>query len=408
MPWYREVTSAQWKSLIAALLGYMLDAMDFVLYLMAITTLQEVFDYGTKTSGLLATVALLASAVGGIVFGVVADRVGRTWAMMATILIFSFGSLGTATAQDVPQLLFWRAIVGIGVGGEWASGAVLVSETWPAAHRDKAMSIMQSGWALGYLLAALVAAAVLPTLGWRWMFVVGALPALLVLWVRRDVEEPAVWRARRETGAPAVNPWRMLFGGKLIDRTLLGTLLMTTALFGYWGLFTWLPAFLASPVSRGGAGMSVVKSMPWIVVMELGALAGYLSFGFLADLLGRRAAFILYLGAAAVLAPTYGQLARNPTLLFLIAPVLGFFGHGYFSLFGSLLAELFPTAIRATGQAFAYSVGRALSALAPVTVGALATTYGIGSALAITSLAFVAAALTILLIPQTRGAALED
>jgi MFS family permease len=225
--------------------------------------------------------------------------------------------------------------------------------------------------------------------------------------VRRDVAEPAIWRARRDSGAVGMPPWRLLFGRTLIARTCLGTLLMTTALFGYWGLFSWLPAFLASPVSSGGAGMSVVKSTPWLVVMQLGAFAGYLSFGFLADRLGRRAAFILYLGVAAVLAPTYGQLGQRPTLLFVLAPVLGFFGHGYFSLFGSLLAELFPTEIRATGQALAYSLGRALSALAPLTVGALATTHGIGPALAITSFAFLAAAATILLIPETRGDPLD-
>jgi MFS family permease len=406
--WYREVSSEQWKTLVAALAGYMLDAMDFVLYLMAITTLQDVFQYGTDTSGQLATVALLASAVGGVSFGVVADRFGRTQAMVATILIFSLGSLGTATAQDLTQLVLWRAMVGVGVGGEWASGAVLVTETWPVAHRDKAISIMQSGWALGYLLAALIAAAVLPTLGWRWLFAVGALPALLVLWVRRDVKESAVWLARRQSGELAVNPWRLLFSRALVGRTVQGTLLIATVMFAYWGLFTWLPAFLASPVSEGGAGMQVVQSTPWIVVMQVGAFFGYLSFGLLADRIGRRAAFILFLLAAAVLAPTFGRTAHDPTMLMVLAPVLGFFGHGYFSVFGSLLGELFPTAVRATGQAFAYSVGRGLSALAPTVVGMLAKTHGIGPALAITSFFFLAGVVMILLVPNAAGKALDD
>jgi MFS family permease len=343
-----------------------------------------------------------------LVFGLVADRWGRTRALMATILIYSFGSLGTATAQDLTQLLLWRALLGIGVGGEWASGAVLVSETWPAAHRDKAVSIMQSGWALGYLLAALVAAAVLPTLGWRWLFAFGALPALLVLWVRRAVPEPPVWEARHKAGGPSVNPFRVIFGRALVTRTVLGTLLMGTVLFAYWGLFSWLPAFLASPVDRGGAGMSIVGSLPWLVVMELGAFLGYLSFGFIADGIGRRPAFISYLVAAAMLAPVYGRVAPYPTVLMALAPLLGFFGHGFFSLFGSLLAELFPTAVRATGQAFAYSTGRALSALAPFTVGALAESQGIGPALALTSGFFLAGAVMILLVPHTRGRAFDD
>jgi MFS family permease len=233
LPWHRTITPAQWKVLIAALMGWMLDAMDFVLYLMAITTLQQEFDYGLATAGLLATIALLTSAVGGLVFGLVADRFGRTRALMATILIYSFCSLGTATAQSLPELIVWRALLGLGIGGEWSSGAVLVSETWPAAHRDKAIGIMQSGWALGYLLAAVVAAVVLPALGWRWLFAVGALPTLLVWWVRRQVPEPAVWLARARGQAPAVNPLRLIFSRALVSRTTLATLLTGTVMFAY-------------------------------------------------------------------------------------------------------------------------------------------------------------------------------
>jgi MFS family permease len=408
LPWYRTVTPAQWKTLLAALLGYMLDAMDFVLYLMAIITLQQEFQYGTETSGLLASIALFASAGGALLFGLVADWFGRTRALMATILIYSFASLGTATAQDVTQLILWRALLGLGVGGEWSSGAVLVSETWPPQHRDKAISIMQSGWALGYILAALVAAAVLPTLGWRWLFVAGALPALLVFWVRREVPEPQVWLSRRQAGSLTDNPLLVIFGRALIGRTILGTLLMGTVMFAYWGLFSWLPAFLATPIESGGAGMSIVQSTPWIIATQLGAFLGYLSFGFMADRVGRRLAFILYLVVAAGLVPVYGQMARSPTMLMVLGPLLGFFGHGYFSLFGSLLAELFPTAARATGQGFTYSCGRALSALAPYTVGAVAQTQGIGLALALTSAFFLAGAGLILLTPHTQGAKFDD
>src|SRR5262245_40871614 len=161
LPWFRTITSEQWKALLAAKLGWMLDAMDFLLYAMALERLKRYFGFGDTTAGLLATITLLASAAGGLLFGVVADRMGRTRALMATILIFSLCSLGAATAQDLVQLALWRALLGIGMGGEWASGAVLVSETWPAQHRGKAISIMQSGWALGYILAAAVAALVL-------------------------------------------------------------------------------------------------------------------------------------------------------------------------------------------------------------------------------------------------------
>jgi MFS family permease len=400
LPWYCQVGPAPWRALLAALLGWTLDAMDFVLYLMAMTTLQEEFHLGTDTAGLLATVALLTSAAGGVVFGVVADRLGRTRALMATILIYSLGSLGTATAQDLVQLAAWRALVGLGTGGEWSAGAVLVSETWPAAHRDKAIGVMQSGWALGYILAALLAGAVLPVLGWRWLFACGALPALLVFWVRRAVHEPEAWRARAAGGAARRPAPGAIFGRALRRRTLTATLMTTAVMFGYWGLFSWLPAFLASPVERGGAGMGVVRSAGWIGLTQVGAFFGYLSFGFLATWLGRRRVFIAFLLAAAALVPVYGRLAGSPALLLALGPLLGYFGHGYFSLFGSLLADLFPTELRATGQGFTYSAGRAASALAPYAIGALARTQGIGSALALTSAFFVAGAVLVLLVPR--------
>jgi MFS family permease len=408
LPWYRAATRQQWKSLLAAFLGWTLDAMDVVLYLMAIPTLQREFGFGKDTAGMLATVTLLTSAAGGLLFGVVADRLGRTRALMATILVYSLCSLGTATAQDLGQLVAWRALLGLGMGGEWASGAVLVSETWPAEHRLKAVGIMQSGWALGYILAALAAGALLPTLGWRWLFAAGALPALLVLWVRREVPEPAVWSGRRPGPGATTNPLAEILGRRLVGRTALAGALTASVMFAYWGLFTWLPGFLGSPVEEGGAGMSVVKSVGWIIPVQVGAFLGYLSFGFIADWIGRRPAFIAFLLGAAVLVPVYGQMAGRPEVLMALGPVLGFVGHGYFSLFGAMLGELFPTRVRATGQGFTYNVGRALSAFAPYTIGALATTEGIGSALALTSAFFVAGAVLILLVPDTRGERLED
>src|SRR6187401_3282497 len=198
VPWYRTVTREQWRVLLAAKFGWMLDAMDFMLYTMAIGQLRTYFQFGDDVAGMLGTVTLVMSGVGGAIFGYVADRFGRTRALMATILIFSVSSLGAATSQSVLQLLFWRAVLGIGMGGEWASGAVLVSETWPAHLRNKAISIMQSGWALGYMLASISAAIILgsPSLGadaWRWLFVVGVAPALFTLWIRRYVREPESW-----------------------------------------------------------------------------------------------------------------------------------------------------------------------------------------------------------------------
>ncbi len=387
----------------------MLDAMDVLLYTFALTTIQKEFQFDSATAGLLASVTLLASAIGGILFGVIADYIGRTKALIATILIYSFCSAGTATAQNLLQLILWRSLLGLGMGGEWSSGSVLVSETWPAEHRGKAIGIMQSGWALGYILAALVSAFVLPRFGWRALFLVGVLPALLTIWIRRRVPEPPVWNVAQTVHLSSFFKEKLsaIFQPALLRRTLIATLLTSFVLFAYWGLFTWLPGFLSKPPAQGGAGMSIVKTSGWIIPMQIGAFFGYLSFGFIADRFGRKPTFIFYLLTAAILVPIYGQMARSDSALLILGPFIGFFGSGYFSLFGAMLAELFPTSIRATGQGFAYNAGRAFSALAPFTIGKLADIYGIGSALALTSAFFLIGAMMILLLPETRGVTLE-
>lgn len=412
--WYSTISRAQWRALVAAKLGWMLDAMDFMLYVMAIGQLKTYFGFDDATAGLLGTLTLLTSAAGGIAFGIVADRVGRTRALMATILIFSLCSLGAATSQSLWQLAAWRVLLGIGMGGEWASGAVLVSETWPAEHRTKAVSIMQSGWSLGYIAALLMSSLILDVMdlgpeAWRWLFAVGAAPALLTLWIRRKVEEPAAWARSAKTRSPG-NAFRTLFGAEYRRRTLLATVLTACVQFANWGLFFWLPGFLATPVDRGGAGMTLVRSAAWLVPTQLGAYIGYLSFGFIADKLGRRRTFITYMILAAILVPLYGQMARNQTVLLLLGPVLGFVGYGYFSMFGSFLAELFPVHARATGQGLTYNTGRGLGALAPYTIGYLATLprVGIGSALGVTSAFFLAAAALVMFFPDKAAAPLEE
>jgi len=412
-PWYRTITEEQWRVLAAAKLGWMLDAMDFMLYAMAIGQLRRYFSIDDATAGLLGTVTLAMSACGGILFGFIADRIGRARSLMATIVVFSIASLGAATSQSIIQLLMWRALLGIGMGGEWGSGAVLVSETWPPAHRNKAISIMQSGWALGYILAAVLAGVFIDTLdlgaeAWRWLFAFGVVPAVFVLWVRRSVPEPAAWTERRAVAKGAVNPFAVIFGPEYRARTLLIIALNSATQFGYWGIFFWLPGFLARPVAQGGAGMSVVGSIGWIIPLQIGAYLGYLTFGFIADLLGRRRTFILFMVAAALIVPIYGQMARSPLVLMLLGPLFGYVAHGYFSMFGGFIAEMFPTAVRATGQGTSYNLGRLAGAVAPYVIGALATLpgIGIGLAMATTSAFFLAAALIILALPDHGGEAL--
>jgi MFS family permease len=398
--WVAAVTPRQWRTLVAAMLGWLLDAMDVMMYAFALTAIRSEFSLSGAAAGALASVTLLTSAVGGVAFGMIADRVGRARALVYSILIYSVFTALTATAQTLPELVLWRSLVGIGLGGEWAAGSVLVAETWPAEHRGKAIGLMQSGWAIGYIVAALLASAIIPRHGWRVLFAVGVLPALLAAWIRRKVPEPEIWR---KGGGGARLPLGAVLRPPHLRNAAAATALATVLLFAYWGLFTWIPAYLASPVASGGAGMSLVRSSAWIVPMQVGAFFGYVLFGVLADRFGRRPVFLVFVVGAAVLVPIYGRMALEPAVLMALGPLLGFFGHGYFSLFGAMLAELFPSSIRGTAQGFCYNAGRAASALAPYVIGALADRAGIGSALALTSAFFLAAGGLILALPETRG-----
>jgi MFS family permease len=405
--WYRSAGREQWRTLAAAQLGWMLDAMDVMLYAFALTAIRAEFNLSAAAAGSLMSLTLITSAAGGILAGYLADRYGRARVLAYSILCYSVFTGLTAVSQSVWDLALWRALVGFGLGAEWSAGSVLVAETWPPEHRGKAIGLMQSGWAIGYLLAAVLAALVLPGFGWRWLFVVGMLPALLAWWIRRRVREPRLWRERTVVRQHPGAVIKALLAPTLLGRAAIATALCTTLLFAYWGLFTWIPAYLSSPRQLGGAGLNIFRSSAWIVPVQIGAFFGYTLFGVFADRAGRRPVLIAFVLAAAVLVPIYGMAAGNHALLLALGPLIGFFGHGYFSAFGALLAELFPSSIRATAQGLCYNTGRASSALAPPFVGAVADAYGIGTGLAVTAAFFLAAAPLTLLLPETRGKALE-
>jgi MFS family permease len=405
VPWYREITAKQWYALFAGQLGWALDAFDVMLYSFCLTAIMKEWQLNPATAGFMVTVTLFASSFGGILFGEIADRIGRKRALMATVLVFSICSGLSGLSQNLVQLAIARTILGLGMGGEWASGALLVSETWPAQHRGKAIGFMQSGWAIGYIAAAIAAATILPRFGWRAMFFLGIAPALFTLWIRRRVDEPAIWveaRSKGITGRAIGDSFRRLFGRDLVRFTLLCTLTSAFVMFAYWGLFTWMPTFLAQPIEKGGAGLGDVKAPIWIIPMMVGAFIGYITFGFIADKVGRRPTFAAYLVISAVLVWIFGN-TRDATTLMVLGPLVGFFGSGYFSLFGAFIAELFPTRARGAAVGFCYNSGRMLSALAPTVVGALSTKYGLGGALTFLAIAFIGGALTIYLLPETRG-----
>jgi MFS family permease len=331
------------------------------------------------------------------------------------VLIYSIFTAACGLAQTVAELAIFRVMLGIGMGGEWASGAALVSETWTTEHRGKALAWMQSTWAIGYGAAALVTMIVLPRFGWRAVFLVGILPAFLVLWVRRRVEEPPIWRemrmraARAKASGESRSPHDMrfadIFRASLLRRTLPLTVMNACTMFGWWGFNLWLPGYLSLPAASGGMGFSATMMASFIMAMQVGMWFGYVTFGFVSDAIGRKRAYVLYLLSAAALILAYISV-RVPLALLVLGPFVAFFATGHFSGFGVVTAEVYPTAVRATAQGFTYNTGRIASAAAPFAVGSLAQSSGFQAALSLTAMAFILAAVSWIWIPETRGRAL--
>jgi MFS family permease len=405
MSWWSAASQDGRRALIAASLGWMLDAMDVLIYSLVLNDVRREFGIDDRTSGILLALPLATSAFGGMFFGWLADRFGRTRALMASILWYSIFTAACGLSQTVLQLGIFRAFLGFGFGGEWAIGAALVAETWPAEHRGKALGFMQSAWAVGYAAAALVTAIVLPRWGWRAVFFAGILPALATVWIRRSVAESRIWRESRTAGPSRVT-LAALVRGELGRLTWLVAAMNAATMFAWWGLFTWIPSYLGRPVEDGGAGLSILRTSTWIILMQVGMWLGYVTFGFIADWIGRKRSYVAYLLTAAVLVPLYGA-TREPAALLALGPLVAFFGTGYFSGFGAVSAELFPTSIRATAQGITYNLGRGISALAPFVVGSLAASRGLGAAFSITSTAFLVAAVCWIWIPETKGRALS-
>lgn len=410
-PWWRETTRKEWNALFAAFSGYMLDAFDVMVYAFALTTLLKEWGLTPVEAGFLATVTLFTSAVGGIGAGIFADKVGRKKAIMATIILFTVFTGLSAATQNLIQLAIARGILGLGMGGQWTAGVLLISETWSAKNRAKAIGIMQSGWAIGYIFAAIASMYLLPTYGWRALFFAGVIPAiLLIIWIATSVEETEVWlKSKEEKKASESNFFTeigQIFKPDLLRNTVVITMASMFLMFAYWGLFTWLPGYLSTPVAKGGAGLSVVKSSGFMIPTMIGAWFGYTLYGFLADKFGRRPVFFTYLLIGAILVHFYAG-TRDLQTLMILGPFVGCFGSGAFAGFGAFCTEIFPTRARGVGTGFTYNVGRMASAISPMVIGYYAAKSGMGAALAITSVAYFLAGATIFLIPETKGKELE-
>jgi MFS family permease len=400
--WWHAAPRSAKKALVAASFGWMLDSFDVMLYSLVLASLMAELHLSKSAAGILGSITLLAAAAGGLFFGIIADRFGRTRALMTSVLIYAIFTAACGLAQNFVQLAVFRIVLGLGMGGEWASGASLVSETWPAEHRGKALGFMQSSWAIGYALAALVAAVVMPLAGWRAVFFVGVLPAFFTLWIQRSVEEPEIWKNTRNTASSAMGGVAEIFRGKLLPLTIALTLMNACCLFAWWGFNLWVPAYLSLPVSQGGVGLTSTAMSVVVIVMQIGMWLGYVTFGFVGDAIGRKRTYITYLLAACASLLLYG-ITRTPLILLILGPFVAFFGTGYYSGFAAVTAEIYNTRIRSTAQGLTYNTGRIASAVAPFTVGSLAQKHGFGAAFAIGALSFLLAAFFWIWIPETKG-----
>ena len=403
--WYSELNAKEKKTFWACIGGWMLDAMDVQMFSFAIPAIVAAFAITNAQAGVIGTVTLLTSAFGGWLAGALSDRFGRVRTLQITIVWFAVFTLLCGLAQSYWQLLIFRALMGFGFGGEWAAGAVLMGEVIRPEHRGKAVGAVQSGWAVGWGIAALLATVLFwlvpGDIAWRVLFWIGITPAFLVFFVRRFVDEPPVFAATQTNLAAAGSKANFLeiFSPAMLRTTVLTSLLATGAQGGYYAITTWLPTFL-----RSERKLTVLGTGGYLGVIIVGSLIGYWVSAWLADRIGRRANFILFAVCSVVTVLIYTQIPVNDTMMLILGFPLGFFASGIFSGMGAFLTENFPTPIRGSGQGFAYNFGRGVAALNPTFVGLLSAQLPLGQSIGVFAvLAYGILITAALLLPETKG-----
>jgi MFS family permease len=405
MRWYQDISSNEKRTLWSCFSGWALDAVDTQVFSLVIPTLLVTWGISKGQAGLIGGATLVAGALGGLLAGILADRLGRVRALQITIIWFSLFTFLSAFAQDFNQLLVLKALQGIGFGGEWTAGAVLLSETINPKHRGKAMGIVQSAWGFGWgaavLLYTIVFSYVSPEWAWRILFGIGIVPAMLVLYVRRGVVEPPREKAlAKEQGTRGVFSIAAgIFEPAVIRTTIVGGLIGLGAHGGYHAITTWLPTYLKTE-----RHLSVLGTGGYLSVVIVAFIVGCFFSAWLQDRIGRRLTVIFFAICCAVMVNIYTFLPIGDTTMLVLSFPLGLFSAGIPATLGALFNELYPQGVRGTGVGFCYNFGRIVSAAFPVLIGHMSGSMSLGAALGIDAgIAYGLVVVAALMLPETRG-----
>ncbi|UAX43084.1 MFS transporter [Pasteurella canis] len=402
-----NVNKDGWKALLGSAVGYAMDGFDLLILGFMLSAISADLALTPAQSGSLVTWTLIGAVAGGIIFGALSDKYGRIRVLTWTIVLFAVFTGLCAFAQGYWDLLIYRTIAGIGLGGEFGIGMALAAEAWPARHRAKASSYVALGWQVGVLGAALLTPLLLPHIGWRGMFLVGIFPAFVAWYLRAKLHEPEIFvqkqTALESQKASRLEPFRLLIKDKATTKISIGIVILTSVQnFGYYGIMIWMPNFLSKQL-----GFSLTKSGLWTAVTICGMMFGIWLFGQLADRIGRKPSFLLFQFGAVISIFTYSQMS-DPTYMLFAGAILGMFVNGMMGGYGALMSEAYPTQARATAQNVLFNLGRAVGGFGPIVVGALVSTYSFQLAIAfLASIYVIDMIATIFLIPELKGKQLD-
>lgn len=389
---FQDRHSRRWQAVFGAAVGYMIDGFDLLVMGFMIPVLSQDLHLTSVQTASLITATLIGTVIGGSFFGFLSDRMGRVRVLSWSILVFAVFSGISAFAQGYWDLLFYRVMTGVGLGGEFGIGMALVSETWPVAYRTRAASYVGLGWQFGVLIAALFTPVLLPLIGWRGLFVLGVVPAILAYMLRKSMVEPPRHMSTESTHDIGTALGLFFLGQRRIKNTIAVFLMCAVQNFGYYGVMIWLPNYLAKTL-----GYSTTQSGVWTAVTVLGMIIGMMAFGHVADRIGQKRTFCLWMIGAAIMVVIYALL-RTPIILLIGGAVMGFFVNGMIGGYGALISNLYPRPVRATAQTVLFNAGRTVGGFGPIVIGILAQYIGFATTISLLSCLYLLDVIVLLLI----------